>query len=103
VAVAVNDPGAWIISNQTINAAGHVVDGIPVSLTAGPCVPAALPKPPFTQACFAEISRLGYRQQVAYQPAGRFWAFQWYETAIFLALAFGLTGFCFWWIRRRLS
>jgi hypothetical protein len=103
VTVAVDDPGAWLISNQTINAAGHVVDGIPVSLTAGPCVPATPPRPPFTQRCFTEISRLGYRQQVAYQPAGRFWAFQWYETAIFLALAFGLTGFCFWWIRRRLS
>jgi len=29
---------------------------------------------------------------VAYQPASRYWALQWYETAIFLALAIGLAG-----------
>jgi len=46
---------------------------------------------------------------VTYQPASRYWAFQRYETATFLAvalavaLALALTGFCFWWIRRRLS
>ena len=28
-------------------------------------------------------------------------AFQAYETAIFLALALALAGFCVWWIRRR--
>jgi hypothetical protein len=47
--------------------------------------------------------RLGYRQQVTYQASSRFWAFQWYETGIYTALTLGLTGFCFWWIRRRLS
>jgi hypothetical protein len=61
------------------------------------------PRPPFSQACFTKISQLGYRQQVDYQPAGRFWAFQWYETAIFLVLALALAGSCFWWTRRRLS
>ncbi|HXA60997.1 MAG TPA: ABC transporter permease [Streptosporangiaceae bacterium] len=103
VTVGVSEPGAWIISNQTINAAGHVVSGVPVSLSTGPCVPAAPPRPPFSQACFTKISQLGYQQQVAYQPAGRFWAFQWYETAIFLVLALALAGSCFWWTRRRLS
>jgi len=40
---------------------------------------------------------------VIYQPASRFWEFQWGETAIFVALALILTGLCFWLIRRRLS
>jgi hypothetical protein len=40
---------------------------------------------------------------VIYQPANRFWAFQWAETSIFLALALLLAGLCFWLIRRRLS
>jgi hypothetical protein len=31
---------------------------------------------------------------VTYQPAGRYWTFQWYETGIFLALAFALTALC---------
>jgi MYXO-CTERM domain-containing protein len=38
---------------------------------------------------------------VTYQPASRYWTFQGYETAIFLALA--LAGICFWRIRRRLA
>jgi hypothetical protein len=37
---------------------------------------------------------------VTYQPASRYWLLQWYETAIYLALALALAGFCFWWIRR---
>jgi hypothetical protein len=36
---------------------------------------------------------------VTYQPASRYWAIQLAETAIYLALALALTGFCFWWIR----
>jgi hypothetical protein len=44
-----------------------------------------------------------YRQRVTFQPASRYWAFQAYETAIFLALALALSGFCFWWIRHRPS
>jgi hypothetical protein len=43
------------------------------------------------------------RQVVVYQPASRFWTFQWYETAIYLALALVLAGFCIWWVRRRVS
>jgi hypothetical protein len=50
----------------------------------------------------AEVTRLGYRQQVTYQPSSRFWPFQWYETGIYTAVTLGLAGFCFWWIRRRL-
>jgi hypothetical protein len=49
------------------------------------------------------MKRLGYRQRVTYQPASRFWPFQWYETGIYTALALSLAGFCFWRLRRRLS
>jgi hypothetical protein len=52
------------------------------------------------QACFATLADLGYRQQVTYQPANRFWTFQLYETAMFAILAFLLAGFSFWQIRR---
>jgi hypothetical protein len=41
------------------------------------------------------------RRQVTYQPASRFWASQWYETAIFLAPALARAGFCVRWTRRR--
>jgi ABC-type transport system involved in multi-copper enzyme maturation permease subunit len=94
VTTAVHMPGAWVISNQTINAAGHVFTG--------PATPACLGhKGP--QACAASLGKLHLRQLITYQPASRYWAFQWYETAIFLALAMALAGFCFWRIRRRLS
>jgi ABC-type transport system involved in multi-copper enzyme maturation permease subunit len=102
---------AWVLSSQTIDASGHAVASIPLSRS-GPCGPP--PGGPAQQPtgaepgdglspCFAEIKRLGYRQQVTYQPSSRFWPFQWYETGIYTALALGLAGFSFWRIRRRLS
>ncbi len=45
----------------------------------------------------------GVRIAVTYQPASRFWAFQWTETTIYVALALALAGYSFWRIRRRLS
>jgi hypothetical protein len=53
------------------------------------------------QACQARIGRLHLRQIVAYEPAGRFWDFRWTETAIFIAAAVALAGFCVWRIRTR--
>ena len=45
----------------------------------------------------------GIRVAVTYQPASRYWAFQWTETAIYVAFALALAGYCFWRIRRRIS
>jgi ABC-type transport system involved in multi-copper enzyme maturation permease subunit len=101
--------GAWVLSSQTVDASGHAVGTVPLSRS-GPCgpprggAPAQQPvgaKPgEELSACFAEIKRLGYRQQVTYQPAGRYWTFQAYETALFIGIALLLLGFCFWWVRR---
>jgi hypothetical protein len=54
-----------------------------------------------TRACLTRLARLGYRQQVSYQPAGRFWALQRAETLIYLAATLLLAGLCGWLIRRR--
>jgi hypothetical protein len=103
--------GAWILSSQTVDASGRAVASIPLSRS-GPCGPPREgppqqrtgPKPAVGRsACLAEINRLGYRQRVTYQPASRFWAFQWYETAIYTALALALAGFCFWRLRHHLN
>ena len=109
------DTGAWVLSSHTVDASGHAVDTIPVSTSAGPCAP---PQGPPGQAhagagpgdkrrvlspCLAELTRLGYRQQVSYLPSSRFWPLQAYETGIYTGLALGLTGFCFWRLRHRLS
>jgi ABC-type transport system involved in multi-copper enzyme maturation permease subunit len=103
--------GAWVLSSQAVDASGHAVDTIPLSRS-GSCAPprkARAQQPAGAEpgdelsACFSEIKRLGYRQQVAYHPSSRFWAFQWYETGIYTALALALAGFCFWWLRHRLA
>lgn len=103
--------GAWVLSGQAVDASGHAIDTIPLSRTGACAPPEGGPAPPPSGAkpgdalsgCFAELKRLGYRQQVTYQPASRFWAFQWYETGIYAVLALGLAGLCFWRIRHRLS
>jgi hypothetical protein len=43
----------------------------------------------------------GLRQIVTYQPLSRYWPFQMYESAIFVAAALVLAGFSLWWVRRR--
>ncbi|MFB6783241.1 hypothetical protein ACFCX0_39390 [Streptomyces sp. NPDC056352] len=53
--------------------------------------------------CVADLGALGYKQQVTYQPADNFWALQWAETGLYLGLTLALTGFCAWWIRRRVT
>jgi hypothetical protein len=112
VELFVDDPvdGAWVLSSRTVDASGNAVARIPAHPTlnpdSGPC--GQRPRrgaEPFAELtpCLAEIKRLGYRQQLTYQPAGRFWPLQWFETGIYAALALGLAGFCFWWLRRRVS
>ena len=88
-----NPAGAWILSTQTIDNAGHVFNAATISACRGSNF----------RACGAGLGRLHLTDLITYQPASRFWAFQWYETAIFLALAVILTGVCCWRIRRRIS
>jgi hypothetical protein len=85
-------PGAWILSQQTVNASGQ-----PATL------PASLTDCPSMSDCATALTKAGYQQQVTYQPAGNFWTLQWAETGLYLGLALTLTGFCTWWIRRRLT
>jgi hypothetical protein len=52
------------------------------------------------QDCVTKVGAT-FHEVVTYQPADRYWTFQWYETAIFLGAALVLAGSCLWWIRRR--
>jgi hypothetical protein len=88
----VNLPGAWVISKQTLTPAGQEFTG--------PAPHACMSSSSTGSACLTSLSGLHLRQQVTYQPASRYWAFQWYETAIFVMLALALAGLCIWWIRR---
>ena len=57
-------------------------------------------QPPAFNDCLASQ---GIREVITYQPASRYWPFQWTETAIYLVLALALAGYCFRRLSRRLS
>jgi hypothetical protein len=91
--VVPRQPGAWIISSGAINAAGQPVSTLPASCLGNP-----YSKPQDPGQC---MESRGYREAITYEPASRYWPLQWIETGIFLGLALGLAGYCFWWLGRR--
>jgi len=68
-----------VLSAHPVNAAGHLATALP----------AACHYRNWGPACLASH---GIKVALTYQPASRFWAFQWYECGIFLALALSLAG-----------
>lgn len=84
-------PGAWVFQDNLVGPTGHAVSG--GFLSQGACLQSRA-----STACIGQL-----RQMLVYQPASRYWAFQWYELAIFVGLALILTGMCFWWLRRRIA
>jgi hypothetical protein len=83
--------GAWVLSNQTITPAGHVFTGPATQACLGPNA----------NNCTSWLAGQHLRQLVTYQPASRYWAFQWTEAGIFLVLALALAALCAWRISRR--
>ena len=99
-------PGAWLLSSGPVNAAGQPTSTTPAACAsvAGTGVRAgaqgrAFPPGQGPAAFVACLGRHGIREAITYQPARRYWRFQATETAIYLALALALAGYCF----RRLS
>jgi hypothetical protein len=120
----------WDLSEQTVNRAGRVIgenggigsngslgfnvapNGTLTMQGVGTCPNKApvgtgprlgAPSPAFQRATQECVDKLGIREVLRYQPISRYWAFQWYETAIFIGFALVLAGLCFWWVRHRLS
>jgi hypothetical protein len=99
--VHVSIPGAWILSDHTVNAAGHQVLGRTLFPLCPPTTIGGVTKhAPDT--CFIQhLTQLGYNRSVlTYQPASRFWPLQWLETGILTAVAALLVAFCYCWVRR---
>ena len=105
-------PGAWLLSSGPVNAAGQPVSATPAACASiannstgvntgtsqatqgGSGAPATGPA-----AFLGCLGSHGIREAITYQPASRYWRFQWTETALYLVLALALAGYCF----RRLS
>ncbi len=91
-----SQPGAWLLSSGAVNAAVRAVSTTPAACTTHSTEND-------TSAFLDCLASHGIREEVSYQPASRYWAFQWTETAIYLALALALAGYCFRRLGRRLS
>jgi hypothetical protein len=91
----VNVPDGWVYSTTAVDKAGHA----PTSQDLFQACPMLkdFAKP---QACITRITST-FHTVVAYQPASRFWPFQWAEMGIFLAAALALCGLTYWWLRRQ--
>ncbi len=103
-------PNGWVYSTAVVDKAGqeptsqYLIHACP---TFGPVArqmaAGGSPAPPSRgqfQTCVTTLSAT-FHTVLTYQPASRFWPFQWAETGIFLAAALALCGLTYWWLRRR--
>ena len=116
----VNTPNGWVHSTAVVNKTGHApssqyllrvcpaigqlpgggdVSSVGKHAVAGPG-PGPGPGSGGFQACISKLSAT-LHTVVTYQPASRFWPFQWAEMGIFLAAALALCGLTYWWLRRQ--
>jgi hypothetical protein len=102
-----NLPGsAWIVSQWGTRdgrfafAGGQYVGGLPTNLLMQFCPPSTVGAKPSVSPvqCLAQH---GYTLWTSYEPASRFWPFQWIEGGWLLALSVVLIGVTVWLVRRR--
>ena len=103
----------WVIRENTIDRLGHIASpggGFDFGYLAARC-PAVAAQGPFPKGpvgavpgtpdpITACVQHLGLRDMTVFQPAHRFWTFQWIEFGIFIALAIGLAVFTIWRTKR---
>jgi hypothetical protein len=118
------NPGDWTLSDKIENAAGKVfpqlgsgfgfqtnANGSTSFVGAGVCpnkIPYGLghsgnsgPPKAVQEALSKCVSSFHLTNYLSYQPASRYWSFQWYELASYAVLSLILVTFSVWWIRRR--
>lgn len=111
--------GSWELSSQLVTSSGHVATGAERAAFVQQYCPGIAAPPPFKgggvghpvaappgiqqafEACRAQAART-FHVVVSYQPAGRYWTFQWLELGIFVALGLITAALCFWWVTRRI-
>lgn len=112
VAQASGPANSWTLSSHLLTTSGHVpTSGELAAFLHRHCPNIGPPPgtgpsghrladPEVFRACQAQASR-AYKVLVTYQPANRYWALQWLEAGIFVALALLAGAGCYWWVTRR--
>ncbi len=110
--------GAWITSNTIYDSNGHAVLGdifpaappqcqkVIQQATSGTTndhgtIRKAVPAPNGEDPIAECLDKAGWHQVTTYQPAYRYWDFQWIETGIYLALAALAIGATYWLVLKR--
>ena len=115
----------WSLSSKVVNASGKVLprlssgfgfqpngNGSVTFVGAGRCpnkIPSGFgsgggnsgPSKAMQEALAKCVNSFHLTQYVTYQPASRFWMFQWYELGSYVMLSALLVWLSVWWIRRR--
>ena len=93
--------GSWVLGTTLMTPGGR-----PLATPGGKIDPGSLP--PACRQVFYSDSKLarcmsahGFRAVVSYQPASRYWPFQWTEAAIYLSAAALAAVLACWWVTRR--
>ncbi|MGA8415317.1 MAG: hypothetical protein WB808_01725 [Candidatus Dormiibacterota bacterium] len=90
-------PGAWILDQGLVDRFGHqVFEAQAFQL----CGRELLQGPKLAGPCLAQY---GIHASVVFQPADRFWPFQFIEAGFYAAISLVCIGIAVVWIRRRLS
>lgn len=99
IGVRLDDPGAWIVTNEIVDSTGQVATPLPLPKSCSPGESSTAKVGP-PESCADAINDAGYRHHVVFQPADRYWLLQWIETGLLVVVAGALLSFCFWRIRR---
>lgn len=108
-------PGAWGVSSRLVTDAGQPVNaaaqaaflhrycptisGPPTGAIRGHNV-TKTPDPTAFRACQAQAAQ-HFHLAISYQPASRYWTFQWLELGGYLVLALVAALAAYWWVTRR--
>ena len=97
-------PNAWVYTTAVVDNSGRALTSQGLQ-QACPSLGQVLTAPPGTpptavHECIDSLAAT-FHTLVTYQPADRFWPFQWAELGIFLAAGLALCAVAYWWLRRQ--